>query len=283
MPTIIQAVNQLINTTVRLECSSPAGISYGSGYFYGVFRPDGQVAVAIITNKHVVKGATRCDFRMKLIGNAGPSFEHEGAWIENLQAELIFHPDPNVDLVAILQTNVVRESNKKVSAGFLSASNFVPELEFPAVSPLEEVIMIGYPNGLWDKFHDRPLIRRGITATDPLLPLNGKPEFLIDAACFPGSSGSPVFRSSTTFEHIDGQTYSGPRFHFLGTLYAGPQYLSTGNVRTIPVPTALQVVSEHKFMMNLGYIIQARQLLIMEPLILERLLSDPSSRNFATQ
>lgn len=35
--------------------------------------------------------------------------------------------------------------------------------------------------------------RRGITATNINFDYNGKKEFVIDAACFPGSSGFPVF------------------------------------------------------------------------------------------
>lgn len=53
--------------------------------------------------------------------------------------------------------------------------------------------MIGYPNGLWDSQNNLPIIRRGITATSVKKDYNGKKEFLIDAAVFPGSSGSPVF------------------------------------------------------------------------------------------
>ena len=57
---------------------------------------------------------------------------------------------------------------------------------------VEDVLMIGYPNGLWDTTHNMPIIRRGTIATDIKLDYNEKKEFVIDAACFPGSSGSPV-------------------------------------------------------------------------------------------
>ena len=38
-----------------------------------------------------------------------------------------------------------------------------------------------------------PILRRGTTATPIALNFEGRPEFLIDAAVYPGSSGSPVF------------------------------------------------------------------------------------------
>lgn len=53
--------------------------------------------------------------------------------------------------------------------------------------------IIGYPDGLWDEKNNLPLVRRGITASSIQYDFNGKPDFIIDAAIFGGSSGSPVF------------------------------------------------------------------------------------------
>lgn len=56
-----------------------------------------------------------------------------------------------------------------------------------------ECSVIGYPNrnvsGLMV-----PIWRRGSLASEPLLPIDGKPIFLVDAATSPGLSGSPVLR-----------------------------------------------------------------------------------------
>ena len=35
------------------------------------------------------------------------------------------------------------------------------------LSAVEEILMIGYPNGLWDAVNNYPLIRRGVTASHP--------------------------------------------------------------------------------------------------------------------
>ncbi len=56
-----------------------------------------------------------------------------------------------------------------------------------------EVFVVGYP------FKDNqdpylPLWKRGSIASEPLMPWDGKPIFMIDAASRPGMSGSPVFR-----------------------------------------------------------------------------------------
>ena len=54
-------------------------------------------------------------------------------------------------------------------------------------------MFIGYPSGVWDHVNLMPIMRRGTTATPMALNFEGRAEFLIDAAVYPGSSGSPVF------------------------------------------------------------------------------------------
>lgn len=43
---------------------------------------------------------------------------------------------------------------------------------------MEDVIMVGYPVGLWDSVNNRPIFRRGITATDPKVDFEGKKNFM---------------------------------------------------------------------------------------------------------
>jgi len=45
---------------------------------------------------------------------------------------------------------------------------------------------------LWDAEHNQPVFRSGVLASHYKFDWNGRPEFVIDAACVPGSSGSPV-------------------------------------------------------------------------------------------
>lgn len=58
---------------------------------------------------------------------------------------------------------------------------------------LEEVIFVGYPTGHFDRTNSLPIVRRGFAASWMQVPFEGQPMFLIDAAVWPGSSGSPVF------------------------------------------------------------------------------------------
>ena len=89
--------------------------------------------------------------------------------------------------------------------------------------------MVGYPNGHSDQINNRPIVRRGITATSLQEDFNGQKVFLADIAVFGGSSGSPIFIFNPYggFErHPDGsETFSlGPRLHFVGIQSRGFLY-----------------------------------------------------------
>jgi hypothetical protein len=125
--------------------------------------------------------------------------------------------------------------------------------------------MIGYPNGLWDKKNNLPIVRRGITATPPYIDFDGRPDFIIDCACFPGSSGSPVILfNQGGYPAKNGNFVIGGRVKLLGILWGGPQYLAPGVIRAVPVPTASQPVAISRIPNNLGYCVKAEQLLAFE-------------------
>ncbi len=126
--------------------------------------------------------------------------------------------------------------------------------------------MVGYPNGLWDEVHNKPIFRKGITASHLKFDYNGKKEFLIDAACFPGSSGSPVFLLyEGAFNDRNGELYGGTKFNLLGTLYAGPQHTAKGEIMIKPInqlPTIMTSIPN-----NLGFVIKSSRILELEKLI----------------
>ena len=56
-----------------------------------------------------------------------------------------------------------------------------------------ECAIVGYPTSSFGDLMT-PIWRRGSVASEPSLPVDGKPMFLLDATTSPGFSGSPVFR-----------------------------------------------------------------------------------------
>jgi hypothetical protein len=96
---------------------------------------------------------------------------------------------------------------------------------------------------------------------------------MIDCACFPGSSGSPVLLANIgSYTDKDLNVHLGEsRIRLLGILWGGPQHTAEGEVRAVPVPTATAVISESRIPSNLGYCVKARELRWFENEIAGRL------------
>ena len=122
--------------------------------------------------------------------------------------------------------------------------------------------MIGYPNGIWDEKNNMPIVRRGITATNPKHDYNGLPIFVIDCACFPGSSGSPVliFDQGGYLDAKGNLNLGGGRVILLGVLFAGPQHVAEGEIQTIEVPLAQVPISLSKIPNNLGFVVKSQKI-----------------------
>lgn len=261
-------ISKLVHSTVRISCTTATGqTSSGSGYIYLFCRQSNNDSIpCIVTNKHVIKGALRATFNLTLKNRDGsPNLgSHELVTVEEIEQNSIPHPDPSIDLVAIPIGNIISNASKEEKDYYIAAidkNGIADNSLLQSLSPMEEIVMIGYPNGLWDETHNLPIIRKGITATHASIKMNGKPEFLIDAACFPGSSGSPVFLVNIgSFVSGDGSFCVGDRIALLGTLYAGPQHSTTGEIIVVDVPTDTKSLAIGSIPNNLGYVIQADEL-----------------------
>ena len=119
-----------------------------------------------------------------------------GVRLSDPLTRFIFHPDPDID-VAILPFNqymdqLVAEGGppylRAISPPQMLTTDAALELQ-----SIEQVIILGYPDGLYDRHNLTPIARVGTTASPISLDYEGHPTFLVDAPVFPGSSGSPVF------------------------------------------------------------------------------------------
>lgn len=266
-------IENLVHSTIRIECDLENGTSSGSGYFFAFnFSEDKGFIPCIVTNKHVISGAITGRFHITLADNNGDPIlgQYETIELEHFEQSWIPHPDSEVDLTVLPIGPILHkldEMDKKpyyvpLGKGILPSKDMLDEL-----SSIEDIVMIGYPNGLWDIKHNLPIIRKGITATHPKLNYNGRAEFLIDAACFPGSSGSPVFLANLgSFTNKEGHLMAGYRIALLGTLYAGPQHTATGDIIFSSIPQTITNIPN-----NLGLVIRYDALSDFEP-ILSRLI-----------
>ena len=120
---------------------------------------------------------------------------------------------------------------------------------------LEEVLFVGYPNGLFDAVNHLPLFRRGITASSVNIDFDGKPNFIIDAGVYPGSSGSPVFiHDQGWIRDRKGNVTMGSRTILLGII--SKTYFRTTDAEVAEATVALSARVQE--IIGLGIVIKAR-------------------------
>ncbi|MDF1612614.1 S1 family peptidase [Stygiobacter electus] len=267
---------QLAYSTVRIECEySDGSLGTGTGYFFR-FKDDkanNRFIPVVITNKHVVKDSKKGKilFTKANANNEPIDTDHFGIFIDNFEFFWKMHPDSDVDLCSMpIAPFINAAQNQNVKLFYISLDmSLIPNTDQLAeLSVLEEIVMIGYPNGIWDSKNNKPIFRKGITATHPNLNYEGKKEFMIDVACFPGSSGSPVFiLNEGGYRDKKGNTYMGrSRVFLLGTLYAGPQHIATGEIKIINVPIAQKPIAISSIPNNLGLVIKSERIKELENL-----------------
>lgn len=258
---------QLAFVTIRIECDlSTGGVSTGTGFFYRFAENEFTHVPTIVTNKHVIKNGTigRILFTLQK-ANGEPDIGNTHSWIiTDFEKAWIPHPDPSIDLcvMPIHQLLALAQAQGKQFVFTTLAPDLVPsDDDIKDFVGMEKIIMIGYPNGIWDQKNNFPVFRSGITATHYRYDWNGKPEFLIDAACFPGSSGSPVLVCDIGQVHTrSGVQIGNTRIKLLGVLYAGPQHQVDGSVEIVPIPISNQLITTSRIPNNLGMVIKSRVL-----------------------
>jgi len=174
-------------------------VSHGSGCFWRHNRH-----VYLLTARHVLTG--RSPFDDTILSTTGyvpqritvfPTRIFLNEWqrgsitIDIDQAQPNWLQDPNfdelrTDIAAIL---LFEDENSEIRC-----VNDEPDI-FESIYTLVgmECSVVGYPTPLFTDLMT-PIWRRGSIASEPRLPLDGKPMFLLDAATSPGFSGAPVFR-----------------------------------------------------------------------------------------
>lgn len=266
-------------STVLIECRYADGTTgSGTGFIINLCH-DGKAnkcVPVIVTNNHVVENSVMTRFGFCKRGSDGGPVDTEQIIFTYAGNEWLHHPDPDVDLRCLfLSFCLTQARHNNVSLFYIPLeTNLIPNPEtLNSFSAIEDVVMAGYPIGLSDKYNNKPIIRRGITASHPRKNYQGKKETLLDIACYPGSSGSPIFVLNQGGFATQNGIVMGNRIFLLGVLYGGPQYTATGELQFASLPN--RVVAQTQIPMNLGIMIKSERILEFEHTIrtyLERTL-----------
>lgn len=265
----------LLFSTLRVETHNEAGgLGVGTAFFFETDLTHDRVLQLLVTNRHVVAGATTGTLRFHVAKSRTdfvPSGETFTLTIGEPQVPFsslwIPHPDPSIDLCALPLSGLfvhMRSQNRRLYFQSVDKSFTYDHRALEALTAVENVIMVGYPIGLDDDVHNLPLVRRGVTAMHPAVDYRGRKQGVVDMACFPGSSGSPVFLydHGTHFDKASGRLETGSRQALLGVLFAAPHHTREGTIVVRDIPTAATKrvpVPITSSMSHLGYYIKASE------------------------
>lgn len=248
---------QMMYSTILIETD----VGSGTGFLFN-FESEDYIVPVIFTNKHVVND--------KELENVTITFHlkgKDGKISENIKIKQnvrwIFHS--NKDLCFCYAMPLIKSaeqiSEKKVFYIPITENLIYDNEKLKNLSAIEDVIMVGYPIGLSDKSNNFPIFRRGITSSHPYLDFNASGIGVVDMACFPGSSGSPIFiLNESSYSDKKGSINLSKRLIFLGILFAGPTFNTQGGIEIIDIPTKQVPITKVPLMVNLGYYIKANEI-----------------------
>ena len=260
------AAEQLLFTTIRIEVENPdkdgktlKGVGTG---FIVQYDWDNKSGFFLVTNKHVVKNAKKGRFFF-IRGFEGKPLLGETYNIEisDFEKAWFFHPNENIDVAVMPLVGIFEKIGQNKGSIFFKSINqsLVPTAEQEQeLDAIEEIVFVGYPNGIFDTTNHIPVFRKGITATPFRINYSGMPKFLIDGSIFPGSSGSPVFIfNKGSFSRRDGGLRVGNRLLFLGLISEGYLRNEEGKWNFVEIPTVLVPAIYVPQMINLGIVIKS--------------------------
>lgn len=258
--------HKYLYSTIRIDGFTNDGDSKtGTGFYYNFGDVDGESYIGIVTNKHVLKNLTKAIFKLIITDTNGDPDDQNPfvVSIEDIAGRIIHHPDTDVDLCVIPIAWIINEedipSGCQLALFAYKEEDLLTEDELEQVSAIEDVIMIGYPDGLMDDINNKPIIRKGITATHLRFDYDGKKEFLIDMCSYSGSSGSPVFLYQVGIHQQGDDHFYGVRSKLIGVLYSGHDVDEEGEmVRREIAYIRVPLLTVH---MNIGFVIKTERII----------------------
>ena len=238
MPRNLTPYEQILYATVRIEAENDKIAWVATGFFYRLDISEREEVILLISKRHVFEDAAHVTFWCHLRDKGGGASGKQADIEIDLKNELvIYHPDDQVDLAAVLIGPWINDLLRRGESPFIKAvdsSTLPAESDWDSFDAVQDLLMLGCPLGLFDEHNRFPIFRRGISASHLGYRYKGRDEFLIDVAAFEGSSGSPIFvnleRKYNRNTGIYEQSGLATDVKLVGILTSGPQYSHEGEV-----------------------------------------------------
>jgi S1-C subfamily serine protease len=184
---------ELIQATVQVEQPLGDGTrSVGTGFLVSDPTPDGKPRTVLVTANHVFDKMpgpiATIGFRVE---NADGSWRYDPEPLKIRDGDKALwtrHPDRDVAVMSIVAPPQFAKA--AIPKSWLAGDDTFDKY---ALGPGDEMLALGFPEGLSANTAGFPILRSGRVASFPLEPSSAFPTFLLDFAVFPGNSGGPVY------------------------------------------------------------------------------------------
>jgi len=183
----------LIQATVQLEQPLGNGMrTVGTGFLVSDPTPDGTPRVVLVTANHVFEkmpgDKATIGYRIE---NADGSWRYAPETITiRKSGKALWTHHAKRDVAAISITAPPAFAKAAIPMNWLAADDTFNKYSF---GPGDELMALGFPQGLSSNAAGFPILRSGRVASYPLTPTAAFPTFLLDFNVFPGNSGGPVY------------------------------------------------------------------------------------------
>jgi S1-C subfamily serine protease len=191
--TVPEMAADLMSATVQLEQPLPGGsMTVATGFLVNDPTPDGRPRVVLVTANHVFAGMpgdqAQIGYRVK---------GADGSWTFAPQSlpirahgKPLWRKNATKDVAVIAIAAPPEFARAAIPLAWIAGDD---SLSQSALAPGEEMMTLGYPQGLSANPAGFPILRTGRIASFPIGPSNISPTFLLDFPAFPGNSGGPVW------------------------------------------------------------------------------------------
>jgi len=189
---------KLATYTVKIETQLGQRPNPGTAFFLDLRTGTNSLEQFLITARHIIDNASSCVIYLSRMERG----QRSSFFPKDIQLPCDLnnwkpHPNRTIDLAALPIRKLLEDFEKDFELSLyrptITEDMIVTPEDLSGMGSTDEVLVIGYPNNLYDIRRNLSVFSKGIASTHPGLNFDDGNAFLIDAACFQGSSGAPVF------------------------------------------------------------------------------------------